>query len=123
MKNLLIFFAIIIGVSGITLAYSHYQKADKAKSSLNEERYLRMTAEEALTNAEAKVRSLESEFDRTQKKMQTFEKSIEQLKSTNDSLRTQLDRALQSNKAFEEKLKQINDMHAPKASAESAGSS
>lgn len=123
MKNLLIFFAIVIGISGTTLAYSYYQRADKAKGNLDEERYLRMTAEESLSHAEAKATSLESELARVQKKMQTFEKSIEQLKSTNDSLRTQLDRALESNKVLEDKLKQVDASRVPQVPAETAGSS
>ena len=94
MKNLLIFLSLVLAAGAIILSVNYYGRADKAQSVLNEERYLRMTAEEGQTKAEAKVSSLQSELDRTQKKLQAMQKMADQERSKD--LKAQRQRIFQS---------------------------
>ena len=93
MRNLGIFLSLLIAVGSVFAAYHYGKDSSRAKGELDNERYLRMTAEEDLSKAQNKVSSMESELARVSKKSVSLEKTLEQIKAVNEDYRTRLDAA------------------------------
>lgn len=93
MRNLVIIICLIVAGGATFASFKYDQKSDKASNALNDERYARMTAEENLESARAKIESLESELSRTSNKANGLEKKLEQVSAINKDLKIKLDSA------------------------------
>ena len=80
-----IFIGLIIVVS-ISAAIRYSQATSKARNDLNQERFLRMEAEEKLSKFNLKMASLETEVDKQKARIQTLERLVEQTNTFNDDL-------------------------------------
>ena len=99
MKNVIILFTVSISILSVVLALRYNQSAFKASDELNNERYLRMTAEESAEQAKAKISSLEAELAGLQSKVDGLEKELEQSKAINADLEIRLKEAESSKSA------------------------
>ena len=95
------------------LAIRYNQNASHAIKDLQDERYLRMTAEESLDRANGKISSLEYQVNEVIEKSQTAQKDFEALRASADEYRGRLDKAAETNKSLEEKIKELQNTVAP----------
>lgn len=103
------FFILVCAVSSF-LVYEYNKKASTARDSLNQERYLRMVAEENVEKSNSRISSLESELARSQKKIKTVEKLVEQTQVVNKNLESQLDKVLELKGSLESKIKELEQV-------------
>ena len=107
MKNILIFFALLVVAACTILAVKYGRNASQAQGELDQERYSRMVAEEGLEKAGMKVTSLESELNRTQAKLKGLESLIKETKSLNSDLKAQLEKSSQINDELDRRIQDI----------------
>lgn len=108
MKNLAILLCLALTLSSFGLAYRYSVKARKDQKYLVEERFKRMTAEESLVGAEAKVDSLTAELSRAESKVLAIEKKVQQLESVKVDLQSQIDAARKKLQDLEKTLSAVN---------------
>jgi predicted RNase H-like nuclease (RuvC/YqgF family) len=110
MKILLNIFGGVIAVISIVMVVRFSQVAKTAQQALDEERYLKLTAEEQLENVKNKVGSLESDLTRAQSKVSSLEKVLDETKSYNSDLKTRLDKASEIKTDLEQKLEELEQV-------------
>lgn len=91
MRNLIVILAVVIAGGAIFASYQYSKKSYKAGDDLTRERYARMTAEEALEQAQNKIESITSELTRTTRKADGLEKKLTQVDAINKDLKGKLD--------------------------------
>lgn len=110
MKTSTVVLSIILAVVAVFFGVQNTQKASKAVAILDQERFSRMTAEEDLQVAQAKVSSLETEIKRAQGKLKSTETIMEQTKVMNEDLKARLDKAAQIKTRLEEKINELSQI-------------
>lgn len=98
---------IILSAVALGLAFRFNRHVSQAQTDLNQERYLRMTAEENLEKANAKIVSLEGELAKNQNKSKSLEKVIDQTSAMNKDLQARLEKANAVQEDLEKKIKQL----------------
>ncbi|MBF0385426.1 MAG: hypothetical protein HQL27_06095 [Candidatus Omnitrophica bacterium] len=121
MKVVIILLIGILVVSSFVLAFSSNKKATGASEELNQERYLRMVAEEGLVSAKTKIGSLESEMERAKGKTQSLERLIEQKDIVLEDLKGRVNKAEKAKDELEKKVKELEAALSSNASAQPAG--
>ena len=105
--------AILLAGLGLGLAIRYNQNASGAQKDLDQERYLRMTAEENLEKATQKIHSLETEAQDVKQKLTQLQSDFETIKAAADDYKVRLDKAAEINKNFEDKIKELQNISAP----------
>ena len=123
MKSLVIFGAILLALAGVGLAVHYNKNANYAQNVLNQERFEKLTAEENLEKANAKIESLTTELDRTKSKIKNISTLIEQTNSLNSDLKSRLETISKMNESLENKMKELSQQlstiqQAPKPAGE-----
>ena len=90
---------------GIVFRYSN--ETHRAQSDLNQERYLRMVAEENGEKLKSQVTSLQADLAKRDSKIQVLEKSGEQLKAINGDLKARLDKDAEIMKNMDVKIQEL----------------
>ena len=121
MKTIIIVSAIMLCVFSAGLAIRYNLNASSAQKDLNQERFNRMTSEEGLEKANARISSLEAELARTQSKVKGVEKALEQANAVNDDLKGRLDKASEYKDKLDAKIKELEQLAGP-APAKAAAS-
>ncbi len=109
-KNVILIAAAILTVSSCLMAISSSQTSRKIQQSLDQERYIRMTAEEKLNDLTGQNNALKAELDVANGKIQSIQAVMEQGKSVNSDLQAQLDSISQIKQSLEKKLTEIQKM-------------
>lgn len=107
MKAVSIIFAIVLTVASIGIAVNASKYSNEARTELEEERYLRMVAEEDLDKATTKVSSLTSKLDSLQTKLKNVERLLDQTKASNKDLKTRIDREAKLKKDLELRIQEL----------------
>ena len=121
MKTIIIVSAIMLCVFSAGLAIRYNLNASNAQKDLNQERFNRMTAEEGLEKANARISSLEAELARTQSKVKGVEKALEQANAVNGDLKGRMEKALEYRDKLDAKIKELEQLAGP-APAKAAAS-
>jgi chromosome segregation ATPase len=103
---LLVFFA---GVCGF-LAYKYSQNAGQMQQSLDQERYTRMTTEENLGKASTKIRELEDQLSKLEKKMSSMQIVLDNTNAMNEDLKSRLDKVAVIKADMEKKIQDLQEM-------------
>jgi len=91
-------------------AVNYYTAEQKARKDLERERYLRITAEEALDAANIKIESLNVELGRVESKATNLEKQLDQKKIVINDLKSRLDKANEIKDSIEKKVAELESM-------------
>jgi chromosome segregation ATPase len=113
MRAAIISIAVIIALTSIALAYYQNIKADGAVGELNQERYLRMVAEESLQKSEAAVAKLSGELEAVKAQLANSEKLLKQAQATGRDLQERLNEAEAMKATFESRLKSAAEAQQP----------
>jgi len=104
---------LVIAIScGLAFRYGRY--ATNARADLEQERYLRMVAEENVQAFHAKLETLEAELKRSQNKIKAVEKVAEQNQAINVDLKSRLDKILEIKDRLEAKIKELEHLSSTK---------
>ena len=124
MKATIIVLAVMVCVFSAGLAIRYNLNASNAQKDLNQERFNRMTAEEGLEKANARISSLESELARTQSRIKGVEKALEQANAVNGDLKGRMDKAMEYKDKLDAKIKELEQLvgQAPASAAVSNSS-
>lgn len=115
MKAVSILFAVVVVVSCIGVSMTSNKKSTKARAELEEERYLRMVAEEDLTKTRKKANSFEQKVKTISKKLDSLQRLLKQTETTNVDLKTRLDRQSQLNTTLENRIQELEKAAAAQA--------
>ena len=107
MKIVAIVLAVALVIFCFGLAIHFNQNVLQAKKILESERYTRLTAEESLEKAAAKIRNLENELERAQTKAKSTEKLLEQTKSLNTQLQNRVEEGATLQKSLQQRIQQL----------------
>lgn len=107
MKIIAIVLAAGLIVFSAALAVNYNASALSTRKDLEQERYLRMVAEEKLERTGAQIRKLESELSRVEKEMKGVRDLLDQSQAANDRLQTKLDGAAAVKDALERKIEEL----------------
>ena len=110
-----IIIAILLASLGVGLAIRYNQSASGAQKDLDQERYLRMTAEENLEKANQRVNSLGLELEQAKEQKDKILKDLAVLKSAADDYKSRLDQAAEINKSLEAKIQEVQSLVTPQA--------
>ena len=102
-KNILVICALLTVVC-LAIAVLASRKMSLAKNGLNEERYLRMVAEEKLEKAKSKIRFLESQVQKAQKEVESREALLREDKGAIADLKISLEKARRLNDILQREL-------------------
>jgi len=103
---------VIVGVS-IGVAIRSSKLAHDARSTLDQERYSRMVAQENLELARGKITSLEGKLAKAQKKISGIKKMLEGIKAYNEDLKARLERAAELKAVMDVKIKELEKISSP----------
>ena len=120
MKTTIVVLAIMLSVLSGGLAIRYNLSAANSQKDLNQERFNRMTAEETLEKASARIFSLEAELARTQSKVKGIEKALEQVSAVNSDLKGRLDKASEIKDKLDSKIKELEQLAGGAATSTSA---
>jgi peptidoglycan hydrolase CwlO-like protein len=107
LKNFAILLCIILTLSSFGIAYWSSLKARKHQKALIEERFQRMSAEELLVVAEAKLESLSNDLTRAENKILMVEAKQTQAEGVIDSLKSRLAVSQQQIQELEKTLSSV----------------
>lgn len=107
MKIIAIVLAVGLIVFSAALAVNYNASALSTRKDLDQERYLRMVAEEKLERTGAQIRKLESELSRVEREMKGVQDLLDQSQEANDRLQTKLDGAAAVKEALERKIEEL----------------
>lgn len=107
MKIIAIVLAVGLIVFSAALAVNYNASALSTRKDLEQERYLRMVAEEKLERTGAQIRKLESELSRVEREMKGVQDLLDQSQEANDRLQTKLDGAAAVKEALERKIEEL----------------
>ena len=113
MRIVFIGFFIVLLVLTCILAMGYGRDARIAEGKLNSERFLRMTIEENLTNANQKIQSLTSSLSKVESHMKNTTIAFEKTKAMNNDLKLRLDRASRIQKSLDQKISELQEMALP----------
>ena len=109
MKNIILGLVIILAILSCGLAYFANSKSFKSQESLNKERYLRMQNEEVLQNIETKIKSLEEELGRKDKKIEALTLQLDQLNAHSQELEGRLQKAAEIKENLDQKITELQN--------------
>ncbi len=121
MKNLSIFIAVLVVIITVIMGLKYNNQAQTSQAELNQERYLRMSAEESLEKANSKITSLEGELSRAQNKLNGLEKRLEQAETMNTDLKARLDKAAEINEGIKKQIQVLEDISATQPAQATGG--
>lgn len=107
MKNKNVILAAILSVCCLVIAFFSTAETKKVKSTLNEERYTRLEAEDKLNKALTDVKSLETELKNSKAKAESIQTILEQEKTATSNLKDELDKLVHLNKQLEGQVNQL----------------
>ncbi len=107
MKVLLIILGVIVVATSISLSVHYHKKSFSAVNDLNEERFLRMVAQEGLDKATTRVSFLEAKISQAKKKVASIRKLADQTELINKDLKVKLEGSLDMKKSLEVKVKEL----------------
>ncbi|MDP8212020.1 MAG: hypothetical protein P9X22_01855 [Candidatus Zapsychrus exili] len=110
MKIVSTVFIIILIIASFVLAFHFNQKASSSNKGLEQERYLRMNAEQMLQETEEEVVSLKSEITSMKSKVERLERVAEQTKAFNEDLKLHLERVSKAKESLESKLQDLESI-------------
>ena len=110
MRVVWIFLILLIVSSSVGYSIRSYQKADRATGALDEERYLRITAEEDLHSAKQKVKTLEKQLTSEKKSAEEAKEMLAEVQEINQDLQARLKQAAELKGQLEEKIKEIETL-------------
>ena len=110
MKATMVVLAIMLTVLSAGLAIRYNLNASNALKDLNQERFMRMTAEESLEKSNDKISSIDAELKRTQSKMNGLEKALEQANAFNEDLKSRLNKAAEIKNNLDGKIQELEQM-------------
>lgn len=90
-----------------TLAIHFNQGSIETKRKLDNERYVRLSAEENLEKASAQIRALEDDLARLTSKMNSTEKLLEQARDVNSQLQERINKATAAQESLQQKLQTL----------------
>jgi len=103
------------------LAFRYSQDTYNAQDGLNQERYLRMIAEEDIEKATQQIKKLSLAGELHQDKIKGMELLLEQTKMTNTDLQNKFDQVVVKNNALKAKIKALEQTAAKIAAKTAAG--
>lgn len=103
---------ILVFLAGIStfVAYRSSQTSLQAKQTLDQERYNRMTVEETLNKANSKVKELEDQVSKLEKKMASMQVVLDNTNAMNDDLKARLDKASLIKADMDKKINELQQM-------------
>ena len=110
MRVVWVFVVLLIVTASIGISVKSYQNAENATGGLDQERYLRMSAEEDLHSAKQKIKTLETQLTTEKAKAQKAEAMTQDLRDINKDLQARLKKAADLQGKLESKIKEIESL-------------
>jgi TolA-binding protein len=103
---------VLVLLAGIStfVAYKYSQSSLQVKQSLDQERYNRMNAEESLSKSNSRVKELEEQASKLEKKMASMQVILDNTNAMNDDLKSRLDKASLIKNDMEKKINELVEM-------------
>ena len=113
MKNKILTVAVVLTIGACLMAISATRSSAKVQEILDQERYSRMTAEEKLEKASAKLTSLQSQLNDANNKIQGIQAVLDQGRSSNADLKAQLESVTKLKASLERKIEELKNAQVP----------
>ena len=110
MKIATIVVLVFLAVLSTFVAYRYSQSSLQAQQTLNQERYNRLTVEENLSKANARVKELEDQISKVEKKMASMQVVLDNTNAMNDDLKGRLDKAMVIKENMDKKIEEMQQM-------------
>ncbi|MBF0522661.1 MAG: hypothetical protein HQL24_06355 [Candidatus Omnitrophica bacterium] len=107
MRIVVIALIVILVVTSFVLAFQFNQKAFRANRNLEQERYLRLTAEQAIQEAAQQKEDLKNNLSKAQETIKGLSRVTEQTQAYNKDLKERLEKASKAQEELEAKLKAL----------------
>ena len=104
MKDIILVVTLLLTITLSVVVVRFNEKASKAGKRLDEERFSRMVAEEALQKKAAELATLKADLKSNQDKMAKVQDILDQEKGVNTDLKAQYDKLAQSKAELEAKM-------------------
>lgn len=110
MKIATIVVLVFLAVLSTFVAYRYSQSSLQAQQTLNQERYNRLTIEENLSKANTRVKELEDQISKVEKKMASMQVILDNTNAMNDDLKGRLDKAMVIKENMDRKIEEMQQM-------------
>ena len=110
MRIVIMALVIILILGSVSLALRFNQKASYASKELEQERYLRLSAEQMLEETNKQRESLKNDLEKAQETIKGLSRVAEQTQSFNNDLKNRLEKASQVKESLELKLKELENI-------------
>lgn len=110
MKIATIVVLVFLAVLSTFVAYRYSESSLQAQQTLNQERYNRLTIEENLSKANARVKELEDQISKVEKKMASMQVVLDNTNAMNDDLKSRLDKAMVIKENMDKKIEEMQQM-------------
>ena len=110
MKIATIVVLVFLAVLSTFVAYRYSQSSLQAQQILNQERYNRLTIEENLSKANGRVKELEDQISKVEKKMASMQVVLDNTNAMNDDLKGRLDKAMVIKENMDKKIEEMQQM-------------
>ena len=110
MKIATIVVLVFLAVLSTFVAYRYSQSSLQAQQILNQERYNRLTVEENLSKANGRVKELEDQISKVEKKMASMQVVLDNTNAMNDDLKGRLDKAMVIKENMDKKIEEMQQM-------------
>lgn len=104
-KDRIIVASVILSTGCLVIAVKASLTVKKNKEKVEQERYIRMVAEEDLQNTYTKIKSLENSLTKAQNQVQSLQDVLEKEKNAGVNLKTELEKSTRYNQVLQEDLK------------------
>lgn len=110
MKIVAIILAAGLVVFSAGLAVNYNAAALGTRKDLEQERYVRMVAEEKLERSGAQIQRLESELSRVEKEMKGVRERLDSAEEANHRLHAQLEETAAAKESLERKIEELKEI-------------
>lgn len=110
MKIATIVVLVFLAVLSTFVAYRYSQSSMQVKQTLDQERFNRLTIEENLSKASARVKELEDQISKVEKKMASMQVVLDNTNAMNDDLKSRLDKAMVIKENMDNKIEELQQM-------------
>ena len=117
MKIATIVILVVLAFASTFVAYRYSQSSLQAKQVLDQERYSRITTEENLSKSNARVKELEDQTSKLEKKMASMQVVLDNTNAMNDDLKARIDKAVLIKEDMDKKISELQQMVGSSAAA------
>ena len=101
---------VVLALLSTYVAYRYSQSTLQVQQTLKQERYNRFTAEENLSKSNSRIKELEDQVSKLEKKMASMQVVLDNTNAMNDDLKARIDKATKIKEDMDKKITELEQM-------------